>query len=108
VSNISQAHGIHGACAAFVIDPLRRETVGERQLMDVYGMTKAEARVAVKASSSRNTSEAGRALGLSQNTVKTHLRRIFTKTDTGGHAELAALLAAIGVVRAAVEDDKSK
>jgi DNA-binding CsgD family transcriptional regulator len=44
-------------------------------------------------------SEAALALGLSPNTVKTHLRRVFAKTSTRGHAELAALLATLGVLK---------
>jgi DNA-binding CsgD family transcriptional regulator len=105
VSNLSEAHISNPACAAFVIDPLKRQTVGAQQLMDAYGLTKAEARVAATASSGRTTAEAGLALGLSPNTVKTHLRRVFAKTDTNGHAELAALLANIGVVKADRDDE---
>ncbi|MBK3664767.1 helix-turn-helix transcriptional regulator [Bradyrhizobium diazoefficiens] len=101
VSSLSWVHISDGACAAFIIDPLQRDTVGAQQLMDAYGLTKAEARVAVTACSGRTTAEAGLALGLSPNTVKTHLRRVFAKTDTGGHAGLAALLATLGVVKAA-------
>ncbi|GLR93911.1 helix-turn-helix transcriptional regulator [Bradyrhizobium liaoningense] len=89
----------NAACAAFVIDPSRRGTASSQQLTDAYGLTRAEARVAVAASSGGTTSEAAVMLGLSANTVKTHLRRVFVKTDTRGQAELAALLATIGVVR---------
>lgn len=103
VNNLYAARISDAACAAFVIEPLRREPVGARQLMDAYGLTKAEARVAITASSGRTMAEAGLALGLSPNTVKTHLRRVFAKTDTGGHAGLAALLAIIGVVKVADE-----
>lgn len=87
------------ACATFVIDPSQRGTASSQQLTDAYGLTRAEARVAVAASSGGTTSEAAIMLGLSANTVKTHLRRVFAKTDTRGQAELAALLATIGVVR---------
>ncbi|MBH5369543.1 helix-turn-helix transcriptional regulator [Bradyrhizobium glycinis] len=89
----------NAACAAFVIDPPRRARASSHQLMNAYGLTKAEARVAVAASSGGTTSEAATMLGLSANTVKTHLRRVFAKTDTRGQAELAALLATIGVVK---------
>src|SRR5581483_1636881 len=84
LSNLYEARISDAACAAFVIDPLRRETVGAQQLMDAYGLTKAEARLALRASSGRTMAEAGLSLGLSPNTVKTHLRRVFAKTNTGG------------------------
>lgn len=102
VSILGEAQIRNAACAVFVIDPVRRGTVGTQQLMDAYGLTGAEARVAVSALAGVTTSEAGLALGLSRNTVKTHLRRVFAKTETRGHAELAALLATIGVVKGQV------
>jgi DNA-binding CsgD family transcriptional regulator len=108
LSNLYEARISDAACAAFVIDPLRRETVGAQQLMDAYGLTKAEARVALTASSGRTMAEAGLSLGLSPNTVKTHLSRVFAKTNTGGHAGLVALLATIGVIRADSEGRETK
>lgn len=87
------------AWAAFVIDPSQRGTMSAEQLMETYGLTRAEARVAVSSLKHATTSEAGHALGLSRNTVKTHLRRVFAKTETRRQAELAALLAAIGAVK---------
>ena len=108
LSNLYEARISDAACAVFVIDPLRRETVGAQQLMDAYGLTKAEARVALTASSGRTMAEAGVSLGLSPNTVKTHLRRVFAKTNAGGHAGLVALLATLGVVRADSEGRETK
>lgn len=108
LNNLYEARISNVACAAFVIDPLRRGAIGAQQLMDAYGLTKAEARVAVTASSGRTMAETGLSLGLSPNTVKTHLRRVFAKTDTGGHAGLVALLATIGVVKAADEGSGTK
>jgi DNA-binding CsgD family transcriptional regulator len=95
-------------CAIFVIDPSRRRAVGAQRLMDAYGLTKAEARVAASVSSGRTASKSALALGLSSNTVKTHLRRVFAKTETRGQGELAALLTALGIVKAqdVPEDDR--
>jgi len=95
---LGEAQIRNAACAAFVIDPVRRGTVGTQQLMDAYSLTRAEARVAISALAGVTAAEAGDALGLSRNTVKTHLRRVFAKTKTRGHAELAALLASFGFV----------
>jgi DNA-binding CsgD family transcriptional regulator len=38
-------------------------------------------------------------LGLSPNTIKTHLRRVFAKTATAQQAELARVVASMGVIR---------
>ncbi len=37
-------------------------------------------------------------LGLSPNTVKTHLRKVFAKTATSRQAELARLMASLAIV----------
>jgi DNA-binding CsgD family transcriptional regulator len=68
--------------------------------MDAYGLTHAEARVALAASSGNTIIETAQSLNLSPNTIKTHLRRVFAKTATGRQAELAGLIAAFGSVRA--------
>lgn len=59
VSVLREAHIRTAACAIFVIDPLRRRLVGTQHLIDAYGLTKAEARVAAAVSSSRPASERG-------------------------------------------------
>ncbi|PSO20131.1 LuxR C-terminal-related transcriptional regulator [Bradyrhizobium sp. MOS002] len=99
---LREAHIRGAACALFIIDPLQRRTIGTQHLIDAYGLTRAEARVAASMSSGGlpSTSASASALGLSANTVKTHLRRVFAKTGTRGQAELAALLTALGVVKA--------
>jgi DNA-binding CsgD family transcriptional regulator len=102
VSILGEAHLRQAASAAFVIDPARRRTIATQQLVDAYGLTAAEARVAISALSGGTTSDAVLALGISRNTVKTHLRRVFAKTGAKRQADLAALLTAIGVVRGRV------
>ncbi|MCG2672793.1 helix-turn-helix transcriptional regulator [Bradyrhizobium sp. GCM10023182] len=87
------------AVLLFVIDPANRRSLPLGQIMDVYGLTQAEARVALAASSGNTIFETAQSLGLSPNTIKTHLRRVFAKTATGRQAELAALVAAIGSMR---------
>jgi DNA-binding CsgD family transcriptional regulator/PAS domain-containing protein len=87
------------AALVFVIDPARRASVPVTQIMDAYGLTQAEARVALAASSGSTVVETAQSLGLSPNTIKTHLRRVFAKTATARQAELAGLIAAAGTVR---------
>ncbi|TMJ53218.1 MAG: helix-turn-helix transcriptional regulator [Alphaproteobacteria bacterium] len=87
------------AVMLFVIDPANRTSIPVAQIMDAYGLTQAEARVALAASSGSTVLETAQLLGLSPNTIKTHLRRVFAKTATGRQAELARLIAAVGTVR---------
>lgn len=89
----------NAAVMLFVIDPANRRSIPLGQIMDAYGLTHAEARVALAASSGNTVIETARSLGVSPNTIKTHLRHVFAKTATGRQAELAGLIAAMGVVR---------
>ncbi len=87
------------AALVFVMDPLNRSDIPIAWIMDAYGLTQAEARVALAASAGTTVIETAIQLGLSPNTVKTHLRKVFAKTGTNRQAELARLLASIGTVR---------
>ena len=87
------------AALLFIIDPANRRSIPLGQLMDAYGLTQAEARVALAASSGNTVGETAQILKLSPNTIKTHLRRVFAKTATGRQAELAGLIAAVGSMR---------
>ncbi|MHC2333868.1 helix-turn-helix transcriptional regulator [Bradyrhizobium sp. USDA 4454] len=101
LGRLSDAGMKDAAVLLFVIDPANRRSIPLAQIMDAYGLTQAEARVALAASSGNTILETARLLKLSSNTIKTHLRRVFAKTATGRQAELAALITAIGSVRIA-------
>jgi DNA-binding CsgD family transcriptional regulator len=88
------------AVLLFVVDPTNRAGVPLPWIIDAYGLTFAEAKVALAASSGLTIPEAATQLGLSPNTIKTHLRRVFAKTGTGRQAELARLMASIGLLKA--------
>jgi DNA-binding CsgD family transcriptional regulator len=87
------------AVLLFIVDPANRAGVPASWIMDAYGLTQAEAKIALAASSGLTMPEAANRLGLSPNTIKTHLRRVFAKTGTGRQAELARLMASIGLLR---------
>ena len=65
------------------------------RLRDAYGLTRAEARVAFAVSAGTSVVATADALGVSANTVKTHLRSVFIKTGTRGQVELARLMAVL-------------
>jgi DNA-binding CsgD family transcriptional regulator len=60
--------------------------------IELYGMTPAETKVAALIALSIPGRRAAQELGISYNTLKTHMRRIFDKTDTHGRGELIRLL----------------
>lgn len=99
LGRLSDAGVKDAAVMLFVIDPANRRSIPLGQIMDAYGLTLAEARVALAASSGNTVAETAQSLGLSPNTIKTHLRHVFAKTGLGRQAELAGLIAAMGVVR---------
>lgn len=83
-----------------VTDPLRALDIPAEWIMDAYGLTRAEANVALVAASGASIPEIARKLSVSPNTVKTHLRRVFAKTGVSRQAELARLVASLALVRA--------
>jgi DNA-binding CsgD family transcriptional regulator len=88
------ALGVRDAAAmVFVFDPAVQAAAPPAWFVEAYDLTLAEARVARQAALGRSVADIGMHLGVSPNTVKTHLRRIFAKTGVGGQAELAGLVA---------------
>jgi DNA-binding CsgD family transcriptional regulator len=87
------------ATILFLHDPTRRIELPIAWMMDAYGLTLAEARAALSASSGMTVEGMARQLDLSPNTIKTHLRRVFAKTGTRRQAELARLVALLSLIR---------
>jgi DNA-binding CsgD family transcriptional regulator len=86
------------AALVFVIDPARMTAIPLERIMDAYGLTRAEAKVALAAAAGNTVAETARLLSLSPNTIKTHLRKVFAKTSTRRQTELAKLMASVGRV----------
>ena len=59
----------------------------------LYGLTPAERKVAEILSRGLTPTQAAGSLGVSDNTIKTHVARIYSKLDVSKQAELVALLA---------------
>ena len=67
------------------------------QLQIIAGLTAAETRVAALIGGGMTASDASATLGISANTMKTHLGRVFAKTGVRSQVALARLVAAIPV-----------
>ena len=64
----------------------------EQRLRDLFGLSRAESRVAMTLFEGLEPRQAAERLGVSFYTVRGHLVRIFDKTGTGGQAALARLM----------------
>jgi DNA-binding CsgD family transcriptional regulator len=81
----------------FVIDPERRETeVQPRTLRRLYGLTLREAMLAIEVSRGDGLRAAADRLGIASATARTHLLRVFAKTDTRRQADLVRLVGSVG------------
>jgi DNA-binding CsgD family transcriptional regulator len=78
-----------------IVDPERRPLPALDLLRQIYGLTRTEAAVAQLVLNGEGLGPIGEQLLLSRDTVKTHLRNVFNKTQTHRQAELVRLLLAI-------------
>jgi DNA-binding CsgD family transcriptional regulator len=92
----SRAGGFDAGCKKallFLRDPERSDEPPLMLLQRLYGLTAAEAEVAVEIARGEGVPSVAKKLGISHPTVRTHLQRIFGKTGTCKQAQLAWLLA---------------
>lgn len=78
--------------AVVVTDPEREETTPAELLMGLFGLTPAEARLAALLAEGKSLAESAADLRVSLNTVRTHLKRVLSKTDSRGQADLVRLI----------------
>ncbi len=80
------------AAALFLSDPENGMQTPELILRQLYGLTRTEARVASLLVQGKTVEEAAAELQSSPNTARTHLKKVFFKTDTGRQSDLIRLL----------------
>jgi len=78
---------------AVIYAPNEQREISVAVLRDLYDLTPAQARVARSLFAGRSVEETAAALDLSLNTVRTHLKQIFTRCEVQSQAELLHLLA---------------
>jgi DNA-binding CsgD family transcriptional regulator len=78
-----------------LIDPERQAEPPAELLIRLYGLTNAETDIALRVTRGQSLKSIADELSLSLATVKTHLQRVFLKTDTHRQAELVRLLLTI-------------
>lgn len=76
----------------FVSDPEQQYETTNSVLTDIYGLTVAEARIAGFLANGMSLDNICEELDIRQNTVRTHLKHIFSKTETNRQADLIKLI----------------
>jgi DNA-binding CsgD family transcriptional regulator/GAF domain-containing protein len=82
-----------------IIDPERAPWSLERNLRTLFKLTRAEARVASEVATGEGLVGVAESLGILPSTARTHLHRVFEKTDTQRQAELVKLVERVAVLR---------
>jgi DNA-binding CsgD family transcriptional regulator len=77
---------------ALIVDPEREPQVSPVHLQQLYGLTPAEATVAIRILRGRGLQSVAEELSVTLSTVRIHLQRVFEKTQTHRQAELVRLL----------------
>ena len=78
--------------AFLLFDPSAKPTTAIDLFAASYNLTRTEARLAAELARGVSLDEYSQRQGVTRNTVKTHLRSIFAKTDTSRQSELVGLL----------------
>lgn len=84
--------GMGGARAVFISDPERGIATSEEALIRLHGLTRTEAALAVEILQGKSIESGAGELGITVQTARTHLKRIFSKTRTRRQSELVLLL----------------
>ena len=98
VSPISPADRLppgNAAAAIFLDDPELHPVIPEEVLRMLFGLSAAEARLAVRILNGNSTSEAAELGQVSRETVKSQLSAVFHKTGTRRQGELIRLLSTL-------------
>ncbi|OCC22599.1 LuxR family transcriptional regulator [Croceicoccus estronivorus] len=89
-------HSGTGALALFLALPGEESPLEPETVRELFGLTMAEARLAVILGQGVSLVEAAKRLGITHNTAKTQLRAIFAKTGAHRQSQLVGILASAG------------
>jgi DNA-binding CsgD family transcriptional regulator len=88
------AQGAPAGALAVAFDPARRVRPATGWLREIYRLTRTEARLAALLAEGWSLAECAAAMNITNNTARTHLKRIFQKTHTQRQGDLVRLLLA--------------
>ena len=78
----------------FITDPDNRPRVPASILGSLFGLTPAEAQIAIALADGQKAADIATTLGVAPTTIAFHMRNLFQKTNTNRQAELVALIMA--------------
>jgi DNA-binding CsgD family transcriptional regulator len=81
----------------FIVDPEVVPVLPVDRLKHLYGLTQREAILASELATGSTVEDAAEQLAITYETARTHLRRIFSKTETSRQSELVSLLIRVSV-----------
>ena len=87
------------AAAIVFFNDLTLQVIPPDELRAVFGLTQAEARLASQLAVSFDLGRAGRTIGIGHETARSHLKKIFAKTNTTSQAECVAKLTQLRLSR---------
>lgn len=76
----------------FITDPEEKTKTTQGILSEIYGLTPAESKLASVLAQGKSLKQACNLLKVKDNTVRTHLKRIFSKTETNRQSDLIRLI----------------
>jgi DNA-binding CsgD family transcriptional regulator len=80
------------AAVAFINDPLRQQRPDQAVLRTLYGLTPAECRVALLLGDGQAPQQIANTVGVTENTVRSQIKSVFSKTGVKRQGELIRLL----------------
>lgn len=93
----AERNGDGPAALALIADPDSSLAAASELLHRFFGLTAAESRVACALADEPSPRAVGRRLGITYQTVRTHLRRVFAKTGARSQAEVVRMVLALPV-----------
>jgi DNA-binding CsgD family transcriptional regulator/PAS domain-containing protein len=84
------------ATAIFISDPEAPALPAPEELVNLYGLTLAESHLTVRVASGYSLYEAASQLGITPESARTVIKRVFCKTDTHSQAQLVRLVLSSG------------
>ncbi|MDY6949765.1 MAG: helix-turn-helix transcriptional regulator, partial [Pseudomonadota bacterium] len=81
---------------AFITDPAALKLPREERLMQLYGLTQMQARVALAFAGGATYKNVARSLRISEETVRSHVKEIYPKTRVNRQADLVRLVLSLG------------
>lgn len=91
----------------FLCDPKQKQIADPRILMETYALTRSEAIVAAMLVDGNSLEDIAEKLGVEMSTARSHLKRVFAKTDTHRQSDLVRMLMQ-GLSRLSIEDLKRR